>query len=64
MGRRKEDPSKVKKDILRVRLDHETMVSLDRISELTRRSKSDIIRELIKEEIEIVDEMNRLGRFK
>ena len=64
MGRRKMEPDKVKNQIIKVRVDYETMVALSRVSELTGKNKSEIIRDLIQEEVEIVNEMNRLGRFK
>ena len=64
MGRRKMEPDKVKNQIIKVRVDYETMVALSRVSELTGKNKSEIIRDLIQEEVGIVNEMNRLGRFK
>ncbi len=64
MGRRKLESDKVKSQIIKVRVDYETMVALSRVSELTGKNKSEIIRELIREEVDVVDEMRRLGRFK
>ena len=64
MGRRKMEPDKVKNQIIKVRVDYETMTALSRVSELTGKNKSEIIRDLIQEEVGIVNEMNRLGRFK